>query len=406
MDLAKSRRVATWLLAVVAIATVGCRVPALLLPDEEEMAQESGPGVGFAVDRFRDTADYATGEACWQQGDTRACIQTGSAPKQVGRQANAECHYERAPKLETEDPGYGVYQMSRGSGLRPFRAGPSAAFLRQPDVFRPESSLAGLWGADEVRLSTSGGLEGSSGLAPSGSWAQPEPPAAPIVACADHAGTAREAEPAFFTEPTERRTAVVPATHVASYFSTGGTGAAVAGSSGTRTGEHRGAAPVEQLLEQGRKALEAGSADAAHAYFRDAVLRNPENPRVALAAAVAALRHNQPQLAIDLVKHAIVTCPPSAALYRVLATAYYRLGAFQSSRSAVEQSLALDATSGLSHFLMGCTLMKLGQSEEAGEHFRQAARIDPRYAVRAGVAGLVSPEQLGAETGCVVGADG
>jgi len=72
----------------------------------------------------------------------------------------------------------------------------------------------------------------------------------------------------------------------------------------------------------------------------------------------------------------------SAAIYRMLGVAYYRLGDFKSSQVALQQALSLDKSSALSYFLMGCTLAKLGQAEPAEAHFQQAKALDPRYTVR------------------------
>jgi Tfp pilus assembly protein PilF len=60
--------------------------------------------------------------------------------------------------------------------------------------------------------------------------------------------------------------------------------------------------------------------------------------------------------------------------------AYYRGGDVASSQRAFEEALRLDSSSGLSYFLMGCALAKLGQVDAAENHFRQARSIDPRYA--------------------------
>ena len=139
---------------------------------------------------------------------------------------------------------------------------------------------------------------------------------------------------------------------------------------------------VRALLDKGRAALAEGSSEAALVHFRKAAAIRPNNPQIPIAAAIAALRDNQPDLAIELLRSAERRFSGSARLYRILGVAYYRLGDLQSSQVALRQALSLDKSSALSYFLMGCTLSKLGQFESAKVHLRQARTINPRYTVR------------------------
>jgi tetratricopeptide (TPR) repeat protein len=138
---------------------------------------------------------------------------------------------------------------------------------------------------------------------------------------------------------------------------------------------------VADRLDQGYAALGDGSAAAALAYFRQAIAASPENPNVPIAAATAALRRNQPQVAIEVLTPATKRFPRSAAIQRTLGITYYRLGDYKSSQHALQQALSLDKSNALAYFLMGCTLAKLGQFEAADAHWRQAQSLDPRYAV-------------------------
>jgi tetratricopeptide (TPR) repeat protein len=99
-----------------------------------------------------------------------------------------------------------------------------------------------------------------------------------------------------------------------------------------------------------------------------------------IAAAVAALRQNRPELALDLARHGLDATPDSAGLYRTIGTAEYRRGDYAAAQEALQQSLTLDNTHPLSYFLMGCTLNRLGQSDEAERFFLQARQLDSRYA--------------------------
>jgi Flp pilus assembly protein TadD len=134
------------------------------------------------------------------------------------------------------------------------------------------------------------------------------------------------------------------------------------------------------LVQKGRSAIAEGRDALGFAYFREAMELRPDDPHVPTAAAVCALRHNQPDLAVSLLKPCLDAFPESVAVRRILATAHYRLGDYRSSQVVLRQALSLDNSSALSYFLMGCTLVKLGQPAVAETYFRQARRLDPRYA--------------------------
>ena len=142
-----------------------------------------------------------------------------------------------------------------------------------------------------------------------------------------------------------------------------------------------GSAAAEDLLRQGAEALSAGKTDVAMAFFREAVASRPHDPQIPISAAVAALRQNHPEAAVALLKAAAGRFPQSAAVYRALGTACYRRTDYRGAQSALKQAVLLDKANPLSYFLMGCTLVKLGQQPEADEFFRQARRLDPKYAV-------------------------
>jgi tetratricopeptide (TPR) repeat protein len=142
------------------------------------------------------------------------------------------------------------------------------------------------------------------------------------------------------------------------------------------------AVSAEELLSEGQRALSDGSMDAARIAFHKAMANQPNNPQITIVAAGAALRTNHPEMAVELLVPAAKHFSKSAAIYRMLGVAYYRLGDFQSSEVALQQALSLDKSSALSYFLMGCTLAKLGQAESADAHFQQARALDPRYTVR------------------------
>jgi Flp pilus assembly protein TadD len=159
------------------------------------------------------------------------------------------------------------------------------------------------------------------------------------------------------------------------------TGAQGAGSiGGNGPGGDPAATSGADLLQKGRSAIAEGRDALGFAYVREAMELRPDDPHIPTAAAVCALRHNQPDLAVSLLEPCLDGFADSAAVRRLLAAAYYRLGDYPSSQVVLRQALSLDNSSALSYFLMGCTLVKLGQPAVAETYFRQARTLDPKYA--------------------------
>jgi len=151
---------------------------------------------------------------------------------------------------------------------------------------------------------------------------------------------------------------------------------------GNGSSDSNDGATVAELVRKGHSAMNEGSLEESLAYFRAAAAFRPGNQQVLISAAVNALRHNQPELAIELVAPDGKPIARHATIYRILGTAYYRRGDYRAARTALDQALSLDKSSPLSYFLMGCTLSKLGQNESAETYLRQARTLDPRYGVQ------------------------
>jgi Tfp pilus assembly protein PilF len=139
---------------------------------------------------------------------------------------------------------------------------------------------------------------------------------------------------------------------------------------------------AERLLAYGEAALAAGARKDARGYFQRARRAAPQDAKIAVSAAVIAVKHDELEMAIEIVQDGLKAFPGSSGLYRLLGVAQYRLGDMQAAKASFEQSLSLDKSNPLSYFLMGSTLKKLGQSEAAEQYLLQARRLDPRYAAR------------------------
>jgi tetratricopeptide (TPR) repeat protein len=100
-----------------------------------------------------------------------------------------------------------------------------------------------------------------------------------------------------------------------------------------------------------------------------------------LRAAAGRLQSNRPEEAEQLAQQGISAYPRDPRFLSALATARYRRGRYEGALEAAGQSLALDNSSALSYFLLGATWEKLGDPESAGWYYRQANRIDSKYAL-------------------------
>ncbi len=114
--------------------------------------------------------------------------------------------------------------------------------------------------------------------------------------------------------------------------------------------------------------------------FREAIEARPEDPAAAVAAACAALEHNRPELAIELLGPTGVW-RNSIPVSQTLATAHYRRGEYEAARDVLQQAQASEPSNSLTHYLLGCTLIKLGERDAAESHLREAERLKPRSLV-------------------------
>lgn len=136
------------------------------------------------------------------------------------------------------------------------------------------------------------------------------------------------------------------------------------------------------LLVDGQAALEAGKIPDARRLLKAAVTRGKDDPQTAVTASIAALKLEQPELALELSSAGSKEFPRSAALHRIHGMASYRLGQYAEAESSLRQSLNLDNSQALSYFLLGSAQNRLGKTEEAKRNLREAARLDARYARR------------------------
>ena len=413
---------AAWLIALVTTVTAGCATLKTSLPQAEDISQKRRERNRAAIRSFaenRDLAEFQAAQARWEQGDIEGCREDlqrllertpdhlearlllaesllsdnrpgeavrclepamprhsddarvyytmGLALEALGRRDGAVAYYERAVELEPDNEVYAVsYQPDLMSGALPDGLPESpmepTGPLSEPRARSAEVSSTAREVPEELPAGLPSGPIGSAGPIRSAAPFDPEHPAA--LNAEDSARPATSGRRVF---------------HVQTVDSDAAADSAEANDPAGDTAP--ASASASMLVRKGAAAMAAGSVEVARAYFREAIGFEPHNPKLPISAAVASLRHNQPDVAVELLEQAATVFPDSAAIHRILGTALYRRGDYKSSQVALQHALSLDKSSALAYLLMGCTLVKLGQSESAESYFRQARTIDPRYTI-------------------------
>ena len=305
-------------------------------------------------EQARELAEFEAARACWRRGDGPGC------------QGRLEHLLARSP--EHEDGRLLMAEMLSATG-RPQEA---AAHLQRliamhPDNARAQYALG--------RLSETQG-ELATAVACYERAARLQPDNRQYVAGYRHAViAARNPAAASLTTP------VGPPGDVRQC-----TGLVPAGSNHPATQGPAPASPalaeaVASRIRRGAESLSAGDTEGAMRQFREAIAARPEDPAAAVAAASVALQQNRPELAVDLLGPATGRWSNSIPVCQALATAHYRRGEYEAARTVLQRALALDRSSALTHYLMGCTLIKLGEREGAESHLDEARRLDPKYSM-------------------------
>ena len=422
MNVTRCSSQAVWLIGVLAAMLAGCATIQSSIPKAEDISGKRRERSEAALRRFdetRDRAEFEAAQAHWSQGDADRCRESleellernpdhldarlllaelllddnrpeealrylqpateahaddaqvqyimGLVLDSTGQRDAALAHYERAARLEPDNEVYAVsYQpeMMSAMGLEE----PPESFAPPPDGPPPPAEVSSNSpndpGQEPARLrSEPVSPDNPSDSADSPVRGDSADSAAPKVGDSDRPKmSGRSVYPVQSVECTEAVDCAGDADPANDIAAT--------------------SISASVLIQKGAKAIAAGSVEVGQAYFWEAAALRPDDPQIPISAAVSSLRHNQPEVAVELLEPAVAAFPDSAALQRILGTAYYRRGDYKSSQLALQHALSLDKSSALSYFLLGCTLVKLGQSEAAETCFRQARVIDPRYAAQ------------------------
>lgn len=134
-----------------------------------------------------------------------------------------------------------------------------------------------------------------------------------------------------------------------------------------------------QLLAQAAGELQRGNHDAAAELMAAAIGSEPHNRQIASACSLQLLRHDQGELAIDLLNDARRRQPDDPALLQALGAAYLQANQPRAAQAVLSKAISLDNASGLSYFLLGQALSRQGHKAEASRALREAHLLDPRF---------------------------
>ena len=138
-----------------------------------------------------------------------------------------------------------------------------------------------------------------------------------------------------------------------------------------------GANSLPAHLNLGATLLELGDAREAVRAFEAAVKLTPDNAQASSNLGIALARAGELSRALDVLDRALKLDSRSTTALAVRGTVLARLGRYAEARQCLEKVLALEPTSA-AHCNLGNVLRDSGAPAEALEHFRRAAKLDPR----------------------------
>lgn len=118
--------------------------------------------------------------------------------------------------------------------------------------------------------------------------------------------------------------------------------------------------------------------------LRDTVDSAPRDPASRRALVESLVYAGYLDMAADEALRAAEIIPESAEMYLVAARAYARLGQPDKAQSALNEALARDGQSHMSHVIRGEVLLLKGRAEEAAEQFGEALKTKNSYDARLG----------------------
>lgn len=134
---------------------------------------------------------------------------------------------------------------------------------------------------------------------------------------------------------------------------------------------------VEAQLQLGMALSMDGRIEEAGRVLDDALRREPNNPRVLHARALAHLKQGQAGKALELLDKALAQRKDYAAAVVARGDALQALGRSEQALDAYQRAIAMAPGSSLPHALMAQTLAHLKRPAEAEKAYREALRIDP-----------------------------
>lgn len=136
--------------------------------------------------------------------------------------------------------------------------------------------------------------------------------------------------------------------------------------------------PSLLVVERVYEALDADDPGRALALAREALRDSVEaDPVIRFLAGVALMELDRPRDAVAELRIAAQDDPDDTEVAGTLARALFRSGEFVESHKLAAAALKADANLPDAHFVLGLNLERQGRLNDADDHFKNAARLDP-----------------------------
>jgi Flp pilus assembly protein TadD len=133
---------------------------------------------------------------------------------------------------------------------------------------------------------------------------------------------------------------------------------------------------LKELLEEGRKLVDARDYDGAISVYQRAASIEPKNPRIHSAIGYLQAQKGNFRAALDAYRKAIALNPNNGDFFYAVAFIHGNLGDMKSSKEAYRKSIQLNRTNVNAYIGLGVTQSRLGDSEAAMWAYEQAINID------------------------------
>lgn len=137
---------------------------------------------------------------------------------------------------------------------------------------------------------------------------------------------------------------------------------------------------AEELCRQGYSFSVNGENQKALEFFKEAIVKDPQNTMAWNGLGYCHVGMNNPQAAIEAYQQAIKTNPDDVTLYFILGDYYIKLGQYQKAIESYQQVLRIRPDLADAYFRLGLLYTELGRIDEGRDAFETVIRLNPSAA--------------------------